>query len=91
MKINVTIHTAQKLVATLLQRCNLAAILLECLERFGVIENNMDCEITYVYTVEGCRTDTPAATAATTANLRVQFADLYNRCNANGLETVLRS
>jgi len=31
---------------------------------------------THVYTVEGCRTDTPAATAATTADLRVQFADL---------------
>ena len=55
-----------------------------------MIENEMDCE-TYVYTAEGCRTDTPAATAATTANLRVQFADLYNRSNANGLEMVLRS
>lgn len=45
---------------------------------FRIIENEAE---THVYTAEGCRADTPAATAAAAADLRVQFADLPNRCD----------
>lgn len=34
---------------------------------------------THVYTAEGCWADTPAATAAAAADLRVQFVDLRDR------------
>lgn len=45
---------------------------------FRIIETE-----THVYIAEGCRADTPAATAAAAADLRVQFADLPNRCDVD--------
>lgn len=42
---------------------------------------------THVYTAEGCRADTPAATSAAAADLRVQFADSPKRCGADESRT----
>lgn len=43
---------------------------------------------THIYTAEGCRADTPAATtAAAAADLRVQFADSPKRCDADDCRT----
>lgn len=48
--------------------------------RSQIIENEAE---THVYIAEGCRADTPAATAAAAADLRVQFAELPNRCDVD--------